>query len=81
MFRKKKRDNNLIKLSGEIVMNENLVRIEPTSGDPWVDFGYWLEATSFMAKQAMVSRGWTKEEIKKYTQDYLNETLKTYELK
>ena len=78
MFRLKKQANSIIKLSGEIDVPNNIVRINPTSGDQWEDFGYWLEATSFMAQQAMLNKGWNEAQMKKYVQDYLDKAFVTY---
>ena len=33
------------------------VRIEPVAGDPWKDYGYWLEAVAVMAQYAPDSQG------------------------
>ena len=79
MFKKKE----VIKLSGEIDMSANPteIRIKPTKGDPWVDFGYWLEATSFMAKQAMNIQEWDVNQMKKYMADYFDSALQDYEVK
>ena len=76
MFTKKR--NEIVKLSGEIDITNNITRINPTSGDLWKDFGYWMEATSFMAKQAMLNNGWSEAQMKKYIQDYLDKAFVTY---
>lgn len=78
MFKNKKRTDDVIKLSGTIDIPNDLVRIDPTSGDQWTDFGYWLEATSFMAKQAMHNKGWNEAQMKKYIQTYLEKAFVTY---
>jgi hypothetical protein len=80
MFRKK---TNIIKLSGEIDTSTtpSETRIQPTTGDPWVDFGYWLEATSFMARQAMDAQDWDEKKIKEYMQKYFDEAINDYALK
>lgn len=59
----------------------NETRIQPTTGDPWVDFGYWLEATSFMAKQAMEVQGWDEKKIKTYMREYFDKAVGDYEIK
>jgi hypothetical protein len=76
MFKKKR--SGTIKLSGEIDVPNNIVKINPTSGDQWKDFGYWMEATSFMAKQAMLNKGWDETQMKKYIQDYIDKAFVTY---
>ena len=76
MFKKKR--NHIVKLSGEIDVPSNTVRINPISGDQWEDFGCWLEATSFMAKRAMLHQGWSESQMKKYIQDYIDKAFVTY---
>lgn len=76
----KKKHDGIIKLSGKIDMPNNIVKIDPTSGDQWKDFGYWLEATSFMAKQAMLNKGWSEAQMKEYIQTYLEEAFVTYSI-
>jgi hypothetical protein len=56
------------------------VRIEPIAGDPWTDFGYWLEAFSVMAQYARDSQGWDNEKILQYTRDYLAKSIGDYNL-
>ena len=45
-----------IKLEAEIdfTTTPNETRVKPIDGDPWDDFGYWLEVTGFMAYQAVL---------------------------
>lgn len=80
MFKNKKRAGNIIELSGKIDIPNNLIRVDPSSGDQWTDFGYWLEATSFMAKQAMLNKGWSEVQMKKYIRDYLEKAFVTYSI-
>ena len=80
MFRNKKSTDQIVTLSGEIDIPNNIIKIKPTSDDQWLDFGYWLEATSFMAKQAMLNQGWSEAEMKKYVQDYLDKAFVTYDV-
>lgn len=77
MFKKKK---DTIRLIGNIDMSTKPaeIRIQPTTGDPWVDFGYWLEVTGFMAKQAMLAQNWDEKKIKSYIQEYLDRTISDY---
>ena len=71
-----------VKLEAELVIGEpGSVRVEPTSGDPWIDFGYWLEAAAFMARLAMEDRGWGEAEIVDYVQQYLARAIPDYEVK
>ena len=68
---------NSIKLSGIIYANiqPTEIRIKPTTGDAWEDFGYWLEAINFMAHQAMLQQDMSKDEMIKYMTKYLDESL------
>jgi|TARA_R100001530_G_scaffold116143_1_gene83175 hypothetical protein len=72
-----------IKLEGEIdlTVTPNETRIKPIDGDYWNDFGYWLEATGFMAYQAMKYREWSEEEIIKYSADYIKKCIRDYKIK
>jgi len=87
MFKRKRTDIKLdgktIRLSAEIDMSvdPNETRVQPNTGDPWIDFGFWLEAVSFMAYQAMRAQGWNEKQIKAYIHDYLDKTLNTYTIK
>ncbi len=54
------------------------VAVVPTTGDIWTDFGYWLEATAFMAYQAAQSKNWPNEKILQYCNDYLAKAIKDY---
>ena len=56
------------------------VRVEPIAGDPWRDFGYWLEAVAVMAQYARDSQGWDNERILDYTRDYLAKAVGDYTL-
>jgi hypothetical protein len=78
MFKK-----NQIKLSGVIDTNiqPTEIRIKPTTGDAWEDFGHWLEAINFMAYQAMLQQGMTKEEMIRYISKYLDEALEDINVK
>lgn len=78
MFKK-----NQIKLSGVIDTNIQPaeIRIKPSSGDTWEDFGYWLEAVNFMAYQAMLKQGMTKAEMIQYISKYLNESIDDIKVK
>ena len=66
-----------LKLQGEIDTSviPTEIRIRPTSGDVWVDFGCWLEALNFMAHQAGMSKGWNKKQTLEYITKYLNKSL------
>ena len=72
-----------IQLYAEIDMSvtPNETRVTPIEGDPWNDFGYWLEVTSFMAYQAMKVREWDEEQIQTYVRDWLSKSLKDYKVK
>jgi hypothetical protein len=72
-----------IKLSGKIVTKTEPteIRIKPTTGDVWTDFGYWLEATNFMAYQAMQEQGWDKNKMLQYISEYLNNSLDDISIK
>lgn len=74
---------DLIKLEGEIDLRQETAetRIKPIDGDVWSDFGYWLEATGFMAYQAMKYREWNEEQVIKYATDYFRKCLNDYKIK
>ncbi len=74
----KKTTSTKVKLSGTIDTTSGIVKITSTTEDQWTDFGYWLEATSFMAKYAMVDKGWSEDKMKKYVQKYLDKAFTTY---
>jgi len=78
-----KKQTAMLKLQGEIdtASKPAEIRITPTSGNVWEDFGYWLEAVNFMAYQAMLSQGWDKQQILDYIHDYLAESLEDVSLK
>ncbi len=82
MFKKKKITEDIINLSGKIEIQKDtgqaIISVNASTGDQWVDFGYWMEVTSFMAKQAMQHKGWSEDEMKKYIQSYLEEAFATY---
>lgn len=71
---------DLIKLEGEIDLRQNPpeTRIKPIDNNEWDDFGYWLEATGFMAYQAMKYREWDETKIIQYATDYFRKCLKDY---
>jgi hypothetical protein len=57
------------------------VRVEPVAGDPWKDFGYWLEAVAVMAQYARDAQGWDNEQILDYTRDYLAKAVGDFDLR
>lgn len=73
MFSNKK----IVKLTGEIDKSVLPVeiRIKPTTGDAWTDFGYWLEALNFMAYQAALEQGWNKKQTLDYVMKYLDKSF------
>jgi hypothetical protein len=73
----------IYKLEGEIDLSvePNETRIKPILGDIWQDFGFWLEATGFMAYQAMKYREWNEEKTAEYVKNYIVKCLKDYKLK
>ena len=72
-----------IKLEAEIDFTTvpNETRVKPVEGDPWNDFGYWLEVTGFMAFQAMKYREWNEKRIQDYVAGYIGKCLKDYKIK
>jgi len=72
-----------IQLEAEIDFTKTPVetRVKPIEGDPWSDFGYWLEVTGFMAYQAMKYREWDEEKIIKYATDYFRKCINDYKVK
>ena len=75
--------NRIIKLEGELdlTIEPNETRIKPISGDPWEDFGYWLEATGFMAYQAMKMREWNDERVAEYAKKFILSCVNDYKVK
>ena len=71
----------LIKLEGEIDLTkpDNEVRIKSNDGI-WEDFGYWMEATGFMAYQAMKYKEWSEYQMIDYMKDYFVKCLRDYRL-
>ncbi len=47
--------------------------------NPWTDFGYFLEATSFLAVLAMKQRAKSKKEILQYIRDYCERAMSDYD--
>lgn len=71
----------IYKLEGEIDLEKNETRIKPIVGEPWQDFGFWLEATGFMAYQAMKVKGWNEEQIAEYSKIFITKCVKDYQVK
>jgi hypothetical protein len=66
---------------GRLSVSPPQVRVEPVAGDPWKDFGYWLEAVAVMAQYARDAQGWDNERILDYTRDYLAKAVGDFNLR
>jgi len=47
--------------------------------NPWMDFGYFLEATAFLAVLAMKQKARSKKEILQYIRDYCERAMSDYD--
>ena len=71
----------IIKLEAEIDLTTDETRVKQISGDMWEDFGFWLEATGFLAWQAMKYKEWNEEKMEEYVKEYIGKCLRDYKLK
>ena len=71
----------IIKLEAELDLEKNETRVKSIDEDYWVDFGYWLEVTGFMAYQAMKYREWNEEKMIKHIEEYITRCLRDYKIK
>jgi uncharacterized Zn finger protein len=54
------------------------IEVVTMTGDPWVDFGYYLEVCGFLLKQASDITGKSVDELVKYSADYLKRAAEDY---
>ena len=73
----------IIKLEATIDLSKtpNEIKVKPIVEDYWMDLGFWLEVTGFMAYQAMKYREWTPKEMEEYIKDYIGKCLRDYKIK
>jgi hypothetical protein len=74
--------DKIIKLEAEIDLTKDQAetRVKKIEG-VWEDFGYFLEATGFLAYQAMKYREWDEDKIIQYSTDYFRKCLADYKVK
>jgi len=70
-----------VQLLAELDIEKGECRVAPIEGDPWNDFGYWLEVTGFMAYQAMKYREWNEQQILDYLETYIRDCISNYKIK
>ena len=64
-----------IKLEAELNIETGVYKIKPIEFNKWADFGYWLEALTYMASIARHERQMSIDEIAEYVKSYVLKAL------
>lgn len=78
MFLSHRNENSNTISLGARLFSSGKIEIDQVAEDPWADLGYWLEATAFLASQAMQQKDMNQEEIAEYCKNYITKALVDY---